>query len=155
MDGTLIHHRLALSRRWYSFTYPGRMESWVSLGEKKVGRIFKSRHSWGFEPVTSVILVSSIHCLPTEVRRHNLKSRSFLRGRTIDSHNNQHVRCVSRKMFFKIKMRLLSLQILDYIAYSFLNLSVTSLFSPYNWSSSWPRSPEYFKIQSTEVRWRL
>ena len=29
---TLIYRRLAPSRRWYSFTYPGRMESWVSLG---------------------------------------------------------------------------------------------------------------------------
>ena len=34
LDGTLIHRRLAPSRRWYSFTYPGRMESWVSLGGK-------------------------------------------------------------------------------------------------------------------------
>ena len=34
LDGTLIHHRLAPSRCWYSFTNPGRMESWVSLGGK-------------------------------------------------------------------------------------------------------------------------
>ena len=27
LDGTLIHRRLAPSRCWYSFTYPGRMES--------------------------------------------------------------------------------------------------------------------------------
>ena len=31
---TLIQHRLAPSRRWYAFTYPGTMESRVSLGEK-------------------------------------------------------------------------------------------------------------------------
>ena len=35
LDGTLIHCRLTPSRRWYSFTYPGRMESWVSLGRKE------------------------------------------------------------------------------------------------------------------------
>ena len=35
LDGTLIHRRLAPSSRWYSFTYPERMESWVSLGEKE------------------------------------------------------------------------------------------------------------------------
>ena len=34
LDETLIYRRLALSRRWYSFIYPGRMESWVSLGGK-------------------------------------------------------------------------------------------------------------------------
>ena len=38
LDGTLMHRWLAPSRRWYSFTYPGRMESWVSLGGKE-GRI--------------------------------------------------------------------------------------------------------------------
>ena len=26
LDGTLIHHTLARSRCWYSFTFPGRME---------------------------------------------------------------------------------------------------------------------------------
>ena len=31
----LIHHRLAPSGHWYSFTYPGRMESWVILDGKK------------------------------------------------------------------------------------------------------------------------
>ena len=35
LDETLINHRLASSRRWYSFTYPGRMESRVSLGGKE------------------------------------------------------------------------------------------------------------------------
>ena len=35
LDGTLIHRRLAPSRRWYSFTYPGRIESWVSLVTKE------------------------------------------------------------------------------------------------------------------------
>ena len=35
MDGTLIHRSLAPRRRMYSFTYPGRMESWVSLGGKE------------------------------------------------------------------------------------------------------------------------
>ena len=34
-DGTLIHRRLPPSRSWYSFTYPGRIESWVSLGGKE------------------------------------------------------------------------------------------------------------------------
>ena len=34
LDGTLIHRRLAPTRHWYSFTYPGRMESWVNLGGK-------------------------------------------------------------------------------------------------------------------------
>mgnify|MGYP001795693070 CR=1 FL=1 len=34
LDGTLIHCRLASSRCWYSFIYPGMMESWVSLGRK-------------------------------------------------------------------------------------------------------------------------
>ena len=29
------HRRLAPSRRWYSFTYPERMESWVGLGGKE------------------------------------------------------------------------------------------------------------------------
>ena len=38
LDGTLIHHRVAPSRYWYSFTYPRWMENWVSLGEKKVDR---------------------------------------------------------------------------------------------------------------------
>ena len=35
LDGTLTHRRLAPSRRWYSFTYPGRMESWISLSRKE------------------------------------------------------------------------------------------------------------------------
>ena len=37
LDWTLIHHKLAPSRFWhiYLFTYPGRMEKWVSLGEKE------------------------------------------------------------------------------------------------------------------------
>ena len=35
LDGTLIHRRLAPSRCWYSFTYPGRKESWVGLGGKE------------------------------------------------------------------------------------------------------------------------
>ena len=30
-----IRARAAPSRHWYSFTYPGRMESWVSLGGKE------------------------------------------------------------------------------------------------------------------------
>ena len=34
-DTSLIHRRLAPSRCWYSFTYPGSMESWVSLGGKE------------------------------------------------------------------------------------------------------------------------
>ena len=34
-NGTLIHRRLAPSRRWYSFTNPGRMKSWVGLGGKE------------------------------------------------------------------------------------------------------------------------
>ena len=34
-DGALIHRRLAPRRPWYSFTYPGSTESWVSLGEKE------------------------------------------------------------------------------------------------------------------------
>ena len=39
LDEILIHRRLAItSRRWYSFIYPRRMESWVSLGGKE-GRI--------------------------------------------------------------------------------------------------------------------
>ena len=32
LDGALIHRTLAPSKCWYPFTYPGRMESWVSLG---------------------------------------------------------------------------------------------------------------------------
>ena len=47
----VIHRRLAPSRHWYSFTYPTRMESWVSLGKKEVAQIFKSRlfqgSNWG------------------------------------------------------------------------------------------------------------
>ena len=35
LDGKLIHRRLAISRSWYSFTYPGRMENWVTLGGKE------------------------------------------------------------------------------------------------------------------------
>ena len=35
LDGTLIHRRLAPSRRWYSFTDPRKLESWVSLGGKE------------------------------------------------------------------------------------------------------------------------
>ena len=35
LNGTLIHRRLAPSRCWYSFTYPGRMETWVGLGGKE------------------------------------------------------------------------------------------------------------------------
>ena len=35
LHGTLIHRRLAPSRCWYSFTYRGRMESWVSLDGKE------------------------------------------------------------------------------------------------------------------------
>ena len=35
LDGTLIHRRSAPSRCWYSFTYPWRMESWVSLDGKE------------------------------------------------------------------------------------------------------------------------
>ena len=35
MGHALIHHRSAASRRWYSFTYPARIESWVSLGRKE------------------------------------------------------------------------------------------------------------------------
>ena len=31
-SGPLIHCRLAPSRHWYSFTFPGRMESLVSFG---------------------------------------------------------------------------------------------------------------------------
>ena len=38
LEGALIHHRLAPSRCWYSFTFPGRVESWTSLGGKE-GRI--------------------------------------------------------------------------------------------------------------------
>ena len=45
LDGTLIHRRLAPSRCWYSFTYLGRMGSWVGLGEKKVPQIFQSWQS--------------------------------------------------------------------------------------------------------------
>ena len=35
LDGTLIHCRLAPSRFWYSFTYPRKMENWISLGGKE------------------------------------------------------------------------------------------------------------------------
>ena len=35
LDRTLFHHRLAPSRRLYSFNYPRRMESWFSLGGKE------------------------------------------------------------------------------------------------------------------------
>ena len=34
-DGTIIYRRLAPSRCWYSFTYPGEMESLISLGGKE------------------------------------------------------------------------------------------------------------------------
>ena len=44
LDGTLIHHRLAPSRRWYSFTYPGRTAELVKA-EKKDTQIFKSWQS--------------------------------------------------------------------------------------------------------------
>ena len=35
LDGTPTHGRLDPSRRWYSSTSPGRIESWVSLGGKE------------------------------------------------------------------------------------------------------------------------
>ena len=35
MDWKLIHRRLTLSRCWYSFTDPGRMENWVSFRRKE------------------------------------------------------------------------------------------------------------------------
>ena len=38
-----IHRRLAPSRRWYSFTYPGRMEAELAQAERKVTQTFKSR----------------------------------------------------------------------------------------------------------------
>ena len=52
LAGTLILRRLAPSRCWYSFTYPGRMDSWVSLGGKESRtnqfKPWKSRGSnWG------------------------------------------------------------------------------------------------------------
>ena len=37
LDGTLIHCRLAPSRRWFSFTDLVRMESWVSFGGSRRG----------------------------------------------------------------------------------------------------------------------
>ena len=48
LDRTLIYSRLAPSRHWNSFTYPKRMENWVSLGGKESRTIeFKSWQSRG------------------------------------------------------------------------------------------------------------
>ena len=45
LEGTLIHRKLAPSRRLYSFTYPGRIESYFSVRGNKVAQKFKSWQS--------------------------------------------------------------------------------------------------------------
>ena len=46
------HRRLAPSRRWYSFTYLVRMESWVGLGGKEGCTNFRILAKPGIEPGT-------------------------------------------------------------------------------------------------------
>ena len=45
LGGTLVHRRLAPSRRWYSFNYPGKMESWIKFRRKNRSQIFESQLS--------------------------------------------------------------------------------------------------------------
>ena len=67
LDGTLTHRRLAPSRSWYSFTHPGRMESWVSLG----GKEDRTKIQISAEPGIELGTLRSIGRVLTNCTNHN------------------------------------------------------------------------------------